>query len=956
MRMPHTPFPKTVRLTLPLFCIGLALAPVRGDYITDEIDRQWDELALEIEDAEVELVMGCNMFKRNTYITHINPYLREKNDIYDRQALILESDRDPLDIVLRRTRALCDHLKAGVDLGALDGELSSLETRAAGIAPSSASQRKDLYHEVCAVRRRIALSNPLLDFDKVLVGGGMVGAYHLSAIAWASYGNFRNWIKVVENPFSDNPTSYNMLENSEFTNGPLQGRRIMDFDGSFDHPCLSYDGQTVYFAWVERDTSGRKMFEGSYSEKASHAQAAWGKGVSEKYVYHIYKVNIDGTNLTQLTFGVYNDAHPWELPNGRIVFVSTRRAGFDRCVDNKSNLLYSIKPDGSDMIQLSWHETHEWYPSVDNNGMIMYTRWDYIDRGADVAHHLWTCYPDGSDPRAPHANYPHPWIKEKLTEAYEYFDYEVPNLYGYGQGVNIRSYIEFLYRPIPDSRKLICVSGLHHGDAIGNLMIVDPDVEDDGIMSQAKRITPYLHPEGEGDGKVPGERRPKYCTPWPLSEDFYLTSWNKTLVLLDRFGNREPLYSDDQRPNFPTPLRPRKRPPVLATRTHQGEEADPNHDRATISVQDVYNTHPFWFPPEVVQQRAIKWLRIVQLYPRVRIFDDNGDRIPVAHTPRAPCRMSLGVVPVEEDGSVYCQAPVEKGIYFQALDENYMALHSMRSLTYVHPGEQLSCVGCHESKWESPPARNETPLAMQRPPSKIAPEFEGGPEPMNYHRLVKPIFDNTCIPCHTEKGARGIKSSDYESFRWNSFWYEQAFGPMPASGSMTAPGFCGASYTKIGKALVKSHKDRLTEDQWNKVVMWLDLNTMQYGSGYDIEKQKAGELVWPMVDVDPENPVGVEIDQPVPDEVPSAVSASPAPASATLPRIRVRAGTDRLHVSGIGAGPLSVVVYDMSGRVVLRGARAGAEGIDVRALGNGTFMVRVKTPQHTLSQEIVLAQ
>ena len=42
--------------------------------------------------------------------------------------------------------------------------------------------------------------------------------------------------------------------------------------------------------------------------------------------------------------------------------------------------------------------------SVDNAGMIVYTRWDYTDRDDCLGSHFWICYPDGRDPRAPHGN------------------------------------------------------------------------------------------------------------------------------------------------------------------------------------------------------------------------------------------------------------------------------------------------------------------------------------------------------------------------------------------------------------------------------------------------------------------------------------------------------------------------------------------------------------------------
>ena len=40
--------------------------------------------------------------------------------------------------------------------------------------------------------------------------------------------------------------------------------------------------------------------------------------------------------------------------------------------------------------------------------MLVYTRWDYVDRDTNIAHHIWICYPDGRDPRRFHGNYPAP--------------------------------------------------------------------------------------------------------------------------------------------------------------------------------------------------------------------------------------------------------------------------------------------------------------------------------------------------------------------------------------------------------------------------------------------------------------------------------------------------------------------------------------------------------------------
>ena len=59
----------------------------------------------------------------------------------------------------------------------------------------------------------------------------------------------------------------------------------------------------------------------------------------------------------------------------------------------------------------------------------------------------------------------------------------------------------------------------------------------------------------------------------------------------------------------------------------------------------------------------------------------------------------LGTVPVESDGSAYFRIPSGMSVFFQALDADGFALQTMRSLTYVQPGQTLSCIGCHESRY-----------------------------------------------------------------------------------------------------------------------------------------------------------------------------------------------------------------------------------------------------------------
>jgi len=397
-------------------------------------------------------------------------------------------------------------------------------------------------------------------------------------------------------------------------------------------------------------------------------------------------------------------------------------------------------------------------------------------------------------------------------------------------------------------------------------VMVDPRIPDDGKMAQAKRITPeYLFPEVE-QGAVHA-----YGTAWPLSEDFYLCNFNFGLYLLDRFGNRVVIYDPGRgayRVRDPFPLRPRRTPPTLPVRTWQGKRSSlPDHRRATLKVMNCY-IGDIPLPPEI----KVKWMRIIQVIPQMRtqinsevikymsFFDESIGRIP------------LGVVPVEDDGSVYCEAPVGKALYFQLLDEKGMAVQSMRSATYVHAGEQMSCTGCHESKWEATPSMP-GPKAFRRPPSKIMPEVESGAIPFNFYKLVKwPVFDKKCVPCHQEH--ENVPDMTYSSLAKNHLAFglpgEIGMRMLGIGGSRTTPGRFGAHASGIMKSLTTKdyHKDlKMSDDDWRRLTLWLDLNSNQLGWIGDemdpINAQRRGDDVWPPIDVDRLNPTGVERDYPV---------------------------------------------------------------------------------------------
>jgi hypothetical protein len=760
---------------------------------------------------------------------------RLRAEALDQQALVSPEDRDPLDVVLRRTRALLARL---VETGAIPPVLAA-DSRAAldGLKASSAAEtdgarRRALFDGVCDLRRRIAFANVLLDFDAIVAMLEAPGDARIIEQARAVWpGHALGGGPIVLRDWKGEPRIERPLDGVPVASGPGKGATLA---GKFSGLELDWDGRTILFA-------------------ATAGSEAW----------RIFRLQLGTTVLEGLTDGSFDDFDPCPLPSGRIAFTSTRRGGIGRCVLTPQSLTYtlhSMEADGSDIIAISFHETNEWQPTVAHDGRIAYTRWDYVDRFWGTAHHFWECFPDGRDPRNFHGNYPLPWSASPPGTEPERYGQR-----GLVDGRVLRPDAEVSFRPVPGSGKYAAAAVGHHEGFSGSLVLVDPEVPDDGIMAQVKRITPeYPFPEVEAGGVH------AYGTAWPLGEDFFLCSFWNGLYLLDRFGNREmicDLGPGPMRIRDPFPLRARPRPPSIPAMTWQGRRAaEPGREPATIAVVDVRETDAAGKLPEGAR---IRWMRIVQVIPQLlvdRCCSQETIKI-VGFADDSIGRIPLGVVPVEEDGSVLCEAPVGKALYFQLLDEEGMAVGSMRSATFVHPGERLLCLGCHEDKWKAAAPRP-VPAAFRRPPSPIVPELEGGPSPYSFVDLVKrPVFDRKCVPCHREhpKAPDMTYPSLARFDRAFSYPGEAGLNVLGVGASRTTPGRFGARASGIWKSLrtKDQHRDvRLSDEERRRLTLWLDLNSNELGwIGNDvalIEAQRRGEPVWPPIDVDPANPIGVE--------------------------------------------------------------------------------------------------
>ena len=815
----------------------ITLADIRRALLLDEIGGGDPERVREFADLQWN-IREKDRFDSTASETFLN------------DSLILDDDRDPLDIVLRRTAALLDDLMTisldsyGVSYLDSATKLANLKAVADEIPVDQRKDRFEMFVKICELRREVMLSNPLLHFNEILFVKKHRGTYsHMCDQFYGVNLPPGGGLYVLRNPFGRDgqaPEVRNLLENSTVQNGRLLGQKLDE--GSFLSPELSFDGRKIAFAYVEcqGDTAHRYHTDPT--------RGHW----HESRCFHIFTVNADGSDLRQITDGTWNDFDPCWLPNGRLAFITERRGGYLRCGRTcPTYTLFDMNPDGTGMRCLSYHETNEWHPSVTHDGRILYTRWDYPDRHGCAAHLPWITTLDGRDSRHVHGNF-------------------APR--------HLRADMELDCRVIPNSPKFVATAAPHHGQAFGSLIIVDPQVEDDDAMAPVKRLTPEIaFPESQGGAQV-------YGNPWPLSEKYYLAVADFSVLpnqgmegqpyfrgdygiyLVDAFGNKELIYRDPEIASLsPIPFESRSTPPAppqqIADTIEEQPYLAPTRDRnlpaATVSVMNVYQGLRPW--PEGTK---LKELRIIQLIPMSLPSGgpphEIGFREPTSPDSVVLARYVLGTVPIEDDGSVHFTVPPRRELIFQVLDEDGLAVQSMRSSTYLHDGEILACNGCHEPKTSASLQPSTMPKALSRAPSAIQPSHPDA-MPFSYPRLVQPVLDKHCVSCHADEIAHGTENvPNLAKDPIKNKWYASYNELVPKYGFYsygeplrTMPGKFGARASKLYEILKAGHHDvKLDAVELQRITLWLDCVSIFYGV-YEKEGGEAqlrGEIVWPTLE------------------------------------------------------------------------------------------------------------
>ncbi len=593
-------------------------------------------------------------------------------------------------------------------------------------------------------------------------------------------------------------------------------------NGVYTHPELSWDATKLLFCY--KDSA-----EGSTC---------------------IYEIGIDGQGLRRLTDptpscvnykGVNKGQHdlaPAYLPDGRIVLLSTRPSGLVPCANEGVSILHVMNADGSDLHPISVNNVNEFDPSILPDGRILFGRWEYVDKNALTIQSLWTVHPDGTEETALYAN--NMVLPEAILDA----------------------------RPVPNSHLIIGTFAKHNAPPRGSIALIDPRLGKNGTNA----IANLEHPED------PTYDKGESCEPWPLSDQLILYSGRpagfqrNVIQMMDRAGHRSILLAD---PGIclhsPMLVKSRPVPATLQTIT------DSSAKSGRFFVQDIYQGLPGVKPGEV------KWLRLIEETSRVSPKSPGGNPFNQTFLVSAALAFSvknyLGVVPVDEHGSAYFEAPSGRALYLQALDGDGRLVQSMRTFVQAAPGVTRSCIGCHEHKSRSPqlpvvaganpPAATSAAAAiLSKSPAQPHPETWGSGF-LDYPSMVQPVLDRNCAGCHGgEKDLAGgldltggwtehfnISYENLVSRRetqlvayWISgidcmngtaYWSSQIFGPR-SHGSGAAP---------LAALLVEGHGGRipgLSRTERDLLLAWIDSNGLYYGS-WDYTEDGCATKEWKTV-------------------------------------------------------------------------------------------------------------
>lgn len=422
--------------------------------------------------------------------------------------------------------------------------------------------------------------------------------------------------------------------------------------GAVGPPCVSYDGQWIYFPMAP---AGESFF-------------------------HLYRLPAAGGTPERLTEGPFHDIDPCELPDGRLVFSSTRGGTFEEYHNPPSRALFTLEAGGK-ILPLTRTFQFDNEPRMLADGRLLLLRTDnFFDRGK-VETLLHAVFPDGSTGLAEFG----------LDQGPEY-------------GNRLRAFNAGSAAPLPDGRVAWVDGGAvligRPGEPASQWRRVDVAAADVSALPDGRLLCTV--PTGGKTG-APGA--------WPF----------RTLAVLDPDAAEPAVLviheSDGTALHSPVVLGPRPRPPQLATRVEPVAAELPGQT-GVLFCQNVRVSH----------HQSAGWNHV----RAIRVLAGHGLTLRSSHSYLVHAGsevVELGTVPLSPDGSFAIEVPADTAIALQAVDAEGRSELNQMSWMYVRPGETRGCVGCHQPRQAAPPTSGLL-QATSIPPLKLTgrgdpPRFRG---------------------------------------------------------------------------------------------------------------------------------------------------------------------------------------------------------------------------------------
>ncbi len=764
--------------------------------------------------------------------------------------------------------------------------------------------------EFNALKREALLANPLLDFKRLLLIRRRIGK-HATRFDGGMWGFNSRSLGIPDTGSGNTILPRSGFDNEIATLSPRNANEALE--------TIYKPKTSVFVGDVDLHWNAAKMLFSSLDAKGR---------------WQVFEIGASGEPLRQVTDGKHADVDNYDacyLPDGGIIFGSTRsfqRVPCRSTLQTPITLLYRMDADGNEksIRQLTFDQDHNWCPTVLPDGRVMYLRWEYSGIPHGASRILFHMNPDGSGQTAYYGSNSH-WPN------CVFFARAVPGRSGMFTGV---------------------VSGNHDVPRMGEMVLFDRNkgtFEADGVVQRitdrGKKVVPIIA------DTIARNSWPKFLHPWPLGDPltglgagkYFIAACKPTpkslwgIYLVDVFDNMVLIRAEPGSALLePIPLKRTKTPPLIPSRI------DPQRKDATVFLADVYHGKGL----DGVPRGSVKKLRLFTYHFQYLGMSPTVRNSVGGDGPWEPLRV-LGTVPVAPDGSASFRIPANTPISVQPLDENGAALQLMRSWLTAMPGENVSCLGCHESQSDASPVA--ISATSGRKPSEIT-SPGGPPRGFSFRREVQPVLQKYCVGCHNGKPRKdGAKPPDLRreetanadgaySRAYRTLYAHTRTPSLESDMHMLIPGDFHADNSELIQMLRKGHHGvKLSSEAWERLITWIDLCVPFYGTWHELagwktvkpasDRRRAMLKLYAGIDYDPESIQALEPD-PKPIMPPARPPSGKAPTlegwpfdAAEARRMQSVVSTTQRQIA-VGDGMKLTLVYIPAGKFIM-GDPAGAD-------------------------------